>query len=234
MKTFTKKLLALGLTAIMATGFATACTAKESETSADISGESQVAMLGGWQVVDDPVISDDAMDAFNLAMATITGVDYAPYALLATQVVSGTNYCFLCQATVVSPDTKPTCKLVYVYKDTAGNAQILNIADVELPGYTEETVTGGWAYAETPVVTDKVASVVDSAVANMLGAEYEAVALIGTQVVAGTNYAVLCQITSVTENPVTTYEIVYIYENLDGECQITSSEALDIAGLSQA
>ena len=232
MKSFTKKLIALGITATLVAGFATACTSEPSDVSVD-AGVTQGVSLGGWQVTE-PGITAEAQTAFDKAMENLTGVDYEPCSVLATQVVSGTNYCFLCKATVVYTDAKPTYKLVYVYADTAGNAEILNIADLPLPGYTDEQVTGGWEYAESPEITAEITEIVTAATGNMLGAEYEAAALIGTQVVSGTNYAILCRITTVVENPVTNYEMVYIYKDLDGNCEITTTEAVDIAGLAVA
>lgn len=233
MKTLTKKILALGLTATMAAGFATACTSEPSETSVSAdAGVTQGVSLGGWQVENKAITEEQA--AFDKAMETITGVNYEPCILLASQVVSGKNYCFLCKATVVTPDAKPTYKLVYVYEDTAGNAEVLNIADLALPGYTDGEVVGGWSYADSPAITDEIEGIMDAVTGSLLGAEYEPVAVIGTQVVSGTNYAILCAITTVTENPVTNFEMVYVYENLEGNCEITSTEAVDIAGLAAA
>lgn len=233
MKTLTKKILALGLTATMAAGFATACTSEPSETSVSAdAGVTQGVSLGGWQVENKAITEEQA--AFDKAMETITGVNYEPFVLLASQVVSGTNYCYLCKATVVTPDAKPTYKLVYVYEDTAGNAEVLNIADLALPGYTDGEAVGGWSYADSPAITDEIEGIMDAVTGNLLGASYEPVAVIGTQVVSGTNYAILCAITTVTENPVTNFEMVYVYENLEGNCEITSTEAVDIAGLAVA
>ena len=54
-----------------------------------------------------------------------------------------------------------------------------------------------------------------------LGAKYEPVANIGSQLVSGTNHAVLCKITTVTPNSDSHYALVYVYESLDGKCEIT-------------
>ena len=69
-------------------------------------------------------------------------MDYEPVALLATQVVSGTNYCFLCRGTVTYPDAQPGYYYVYVYEDLSGNAEILDIQEIEFgifDVYEEET-----------------------------------------------------------------------------------------------
>ena len=40
---------------------------------------------------------------FDKAMEGWDGVNYVPVALAATQVVSGTNYCIVCESTAVYP-----------------------------------------------------------------------------------------------------------------------------------
>ena len=60
------------------------------------------------------------------------GVDYVPVAYLGSQVVAGTNHCFLCRATVVYPGAQPTLALVYVWEKLDGTAEILSIADLDI------------------------------------------------------------------------------------------------------
>ena len=88
-------------------------------------------LMGGWQATTDTAIDEDAQAAFDAAMEGLLGVEYEPIDLLATQVVAGTNYCFLCRATVVVPDAVPGYAFVYVYKDLSGKADILDIQDIE-------------------------------------------------------------------------------------------------------
>ena len=88
-------------------------------------------LMGGWQATTDTAIDEDAQAAFDAAMEGLLGVEYEPIDLLATQAVAGTNYCFLCRATVVVPDAVPGYAFVYVYKDLSGKADILDIQDIE-------------------------------------------------------------------------------------------------------
>lgn len=88
-------------------------------------------MTGGWQATTDTAIDEDAQAAFDAAMEGLLGVEYEPIDLLATQVVAGTNYCFLCRSTIVVPDAVPGYAFVYVYKDLSGKAEILDIQDIE-------------------------------------------------------------------------------------------------------
>ena len=56
---------------------------------------------GGWSITADTTITPEVQEVFDKAMESFTGAGYEPVNLLATQVVAGTNYCFLCRGTVV-------------------------------------------------------------------------------------------------------------------------------------
>lgn len=96
-------------------------------------------LLGGWSLCESIEMTQELSDLFEKAMAEQVGVDYTPMALLATQLVSGTNYCFLCRAAVVYPDALPYYALVYVYQDLSGNASVLEISALELGLTAQET-----------------------------------------------------------------------------------------------
>lgn len=89
-------------------------------------------MAGGWTPVVQEAgkLPEDAQAAFDKALEKLDGATYLPVALLSTQVVSGTNYCILCQITPVVPDPVPTWALVYVYADLQGNAEIMNVYEL--------------------------------------------------------------------------------------------------------
>ena len=112
-----KKILTVMLIAVFALGFV--CTYAE-------------PMAGGWNVSESIEVTDELKALFDKAMESLVGVDYEPLAYLGYQIVSGTNHCFLCSATVVYPGAQPAYKLVYIYQDLAGNAEITAIADLEL------------------------------------------------------------------------------------------------------
>lgn len=90
------------------------------------------AKVGGWSVyAEDPTaIPQEALDALSKAFDGLVGCTYEPVALLATQVVSGMNYCLLCRLTVVYPDAVPTYALVYVYQSLDGSCQLLRTEDI--------------------------------------------------------------------------------------------------------
>ncbi len=91
------------------------------------------------------------------------------------------------------------------------------------PDDTSETpiLLGGYQRAESPEITDEIKTLVEKASETLLGAEYTPVAYIASQVVAGRNHRILCQITPVVPEAVSTYAIIVIYEDLQGNATIT-------------
>jgi len=83
------------------------------------------SQVGGWSSFNFN-ISHEARKAFDTALHGFVGVRYKPLAV-ATQIVAGTNYCFLCEATVVYPGATPHAAKVYIYQPLEGNAHITQI-----------------------------------------------------------------------------------------------------------
>ena len=85
-----------------------------------------------------------------------------------------------------------------------------------------ETMAGGWSpvVQEAGQLPEDAQAAFDKALEQLDGATYTPVALLSTQVVAGTNYCILCQITPVVPDPVPTWALVYIYADLQGNAEI--------------
>ena len=85
-----------------------------------------------------------------------------------------------------------------------------------------ETMVGGWSpvVQEAGKLPEDAQAAFDKAVEQLDGATYTPVALLSTQVVAGTNYCILCQIIPVVPDPVPTWALVYIYADLQGNAEI--------------
>ena len=63
-------------------------------------------------------------------MKGICGVGYDPHAV-ATQVIEGVNYCFLCKGIGIYPGAHDFAVKVYIYKPLAGDPHITHIERVE-------------------------------------------------------------------------------------------------------
>ncbi len=83
---------------------------------------------GGWTEPDSPAVPEDALQALTKASETLTGMEYTPVALLASQVVAGMNYRILCEARATVPDAETEYVILTVYADPQGNAQITETA----------------------------------------------------------------------------------------------------------
>ena len=121
-----KKLISLILTTLLLI----ACLAENAENE---------PLVGGWTINAENVaeIPQDVQDALTKAAEELTGCTYEPVALLASQVVSGMNYCRLCRLTPVVPDAESTFALVYLYVDLENNASITRVADIEFDATAE-------------------------------------------------------------------------------------------------
>ena len=87
-----------------------------------------------------------------------------------------------------------------------------------------ELVTGGWENVpcEAGLLPDDAQAAFDKAMQTLDGAVYTPIALLSTQIVAGKNYCLLCQIAPVVPDPVPVWALVYIYADLEGNAEITN------------
>ena len=92
-------------------------------------------IVGGWTPADDPTVTQERSDLFYNALGKLVGVEYTPVAYLGSQVVAGTNHCFLVQKRVVIPDAIPSYILVFIYEDLQHNAEIMNMADFDFGSF---------------------------------------------------------------------------------------------------
>ena len=106
----------------------------------------------------------------------------------------------------------------------ADNEPTVNEEPVEIG----EVMTGGWAHAASPEITDELRKVFDKAFDGFTGSDVKPVAYLGSQVVAGMNHCFLCQSTVVYPGAEPQYVLVYIYEALDGSSELINIADLDI------
>lgn len=222
-----KKLLALILAALLGASLAICLTSCDDEEKTD-NGTSSDEIVGGWSSPDSVKVTDEAASALKKATEKLAGGTYEPIALLGTQVVAGTNYRLLCTFTPATEGADASYTIVTVYEDLEGNAEITEILNSDAKvNVTAEVIDGGWVAPETPDVTEEAGTALQAAVSQMVGAQYNPLALMGTQVVAGTNYCLLCEITPVVENPESHYSVVTVYQGADGTTSVV--ETLDFS-----
>jgi hypothetical protein len=196
-------------------------------------GENDV-VTGGWEYNQGEFAIDqnaDAKAAFEKAIKGLVGCDYEAIALIGSQVVAGTNYCILCKTTPVYPNAVSSYVLLYIYADLAGNAEITDEKDFAEGSDSDEPIVGGLNMNQGDFSVDKNADVkaaFDKALDGLVGCKYETVAYIGSQVVAGTNYVILCRTTPVYPDAVSVFSLVTVYVDLQGNAELSDVTDLSI------
>ena len=221
-----KKVLAFIFAGIMVFSLA-ACGGNKAENNASEENSSETiqssdVLTGGWSRADSPVITDDITAVLEKATEQMTGVVYTPVAYVGSQVVAGTNHLVLCKSEPVVPDAVQTYVLLTIYEDLQGKAEITEILESGAEAGAPDLM-GGWNAPDSPALTNEAKAALEKATEKLVGAKYTPIALLGTQVVAGTNYSVLCEITATSPEAEPNYSVVIVYENLEGGAEITDS-----------
>ena len=98
----------------------------------------------------------------------------------------------------------------------------------EAESLADGNMLGAWELPDDLALTKEAKDAFDKAMEGLTGVSYVPVALLGTQIVAGTNYSILCRSTVVYPGAETTYAIVYIYEDLEGQASILRIQNLEL------
>ncbi|MDO4198631.1 MAG: hypothetical protein Q4D13_06565 [Erysipelotrichaceae bacterium] len=118
-----KKLLMVLLIGIAAVGLV-ACA------KTDTPSEVPEPVLGGWEEVEDNTVTDEMKDMFDKAFEGFAGARYEPVEIVATQVVAGTNYKFLCNGTKTTNPPVTGTYYVTIYQDLQGNVEVYDIETI--------------------------------------------------------------------------------------------------------
>ncbi len=205
------------LFAILASSTLVACSSTTKQSAISSSNDEDITIVGGYETATSPEITDEVQTICEKGLESMLGANYTPIALLATQVVSGTNYRVLLAVTpVVSDETEATetYSIATFYEDLDGNVEVTSIPESNIETYTSEESMGGWEKADSPIMTSEATNAFTSVNQD---SSIHAIALLATQLVSGTNYRILCEEDG-------TYSIQTIYEDLKGNCELTTTE----------
>ncbi len=227
------RLISLILCLALALGL-TACGAARTEPAAPAENDkTDTPVTGGWALTlpeEGVALPEEVAEAFEKSSAANAGL--TPAACVGQQVVAGMNYMLLCAA-------EDGWQMAVIYRDLQGEAELTQQHDFELTDYTQggaeapaEMKAGGWAAPDEatslPLPQD-AQEALDKALSSFVGSNIEPMALLGTQVVAGTNYAILCRVTPVTPAAVASVQVVTVYADLQGNASFTNFCAVDPA-----
>ena len=207
----------------------------ETGTEENLGGE----MLGGWTVNTDynQLMGEDEIELFNSAMEGLVGVGYTPIQVIATQLVSGTNYAYLASGTTVTAEPETNYYVVVVYQNLQGETEVtainqIDLADVKTKEADDGAKVGSWEIRDTGKMGmlpgQETESSFEEATKELLGVTLNPVVLFGTQVVAGTNYKALCRGKTATEDPQLNLYVVTWNTDPEGKSSVVSNEVFDI------
>ena len=95
----------------------------------------------------------------------------------------------------------------------------------------DSVMVGGWSPSADPTVSDELKAIFEKGTSALTGSYLIPVTYLGSQVVAGTNHAFLCQVASAYPGTIDvdpSYAIVYLYEDLQGNVSILNIADFDI------
>ena len=192
------------------------CVRAEGTDTLDLTGSWMLEYsFGGAQIAEQEVVvhEDNTMDVMDEDESTIGSWTFDGETMMLTN--EGENI---------------TLKWDAASQQLTGEYSGLNVTMNRSDNQSEEAdsamLAGGWTVAEDPTVTDKINNkfqlAMDSYQTGTITISYIPVAYLGSQVVAGTNYAVLCKASEI--NKESKWVIVYFYEDLEENLSV-----LDIA-----
>ena len=171
----------------------------------------------------------DAMNAFEAAFPNgYNYTHYEPIALLGTQVVSGTNYLYLCKSTWTDYQENVSFVLLQIYQDLSGKSQVVGSA-ILFP--TEESREEGEDYIDNtgsylPENIPAIQNAFKEAVPNDENASYIPLAYIGKHTQEGKpeEDVIFTAKKSKGKDAKTNYELLYIGSGKGGKAKLVKTE----------
>ena len=174
----------------------------------------------------------DAMNAFEAAFPNgYNYTHYEPIALLGTQVVSGTNYLYLCKSTWTDYQENVSFVLLQIYQDLSGKSQVMGSA-ILFP--TEESREEGEDYIDNtgsylPENIPAIQNAFNEAVKDNENVSYIPLAYIGKHSQEGKpeEDVIFTAKKSKGKDAKANYELLYIGKDKDGKAKLVKSEDVE-------
>ena len=171
----------------------------------------------------------DAMNAFEAAFPNgYNYTHYEPIALLGTQVVSGTNYLYLCKSTWTDYQENVSFVLLQIYQDLSGKSEVMGSA-ILFP--TEESREEGEDYIDNtgsylPENIPAIQNAFTEAVPDNENVSYIPLAYIGKHTQEGKpeEDMIFTAKKSKGKDAKTSYELFYIAKDKDGNAKLVKTE----------
>ena len=189
--------------------------------------------LNDWEYlnkIEKSSLSENEKNIFEKATKTNSQYKFEPINLIASQVVSGTNYMYLCNATDENNNT--SLKVAIVNYDLKKNATLLSVNDFHAAKYVGKTIetnieelTGSWNVKEGSkgLELDKESSLAfKKAIATLTKVKYTPIGLLAKQKNSDINYAILAYGKSNEKDSKTYLYVLTINDDLDGRVKLNN------------
>ena len=181
--------------------------------------------LISFSIKDNP----DAMNAFEAAFPNgYNYTHYEPIALLGTQVVSGTNYLYLCKSTWTDYQENVSFVLLQIYQDLSGKSEVMGSA-ILFPTKESEEDGEDYSYNTGSYLPENIPAIQNAfkeAVQDNKEAYYIPLAYIGKHTQEGKpeEDVIFTAKKSKGKDAKTNYELFYIGNDKDGKAKLVKTE----------
>lgn len=203
-------------------------------------GDDMIA--GGWMInqeFEKTNIPAEALAAYEKASESVNLVHMDIVAYLGQQVVAGTNYLLVGKPQLNIDASHAQLYVLKIHEDINGECTLVSSRLIEKDEFSEEDaidffqkdgMMGGFVIDDAvgAPLSERAQNAFDKAFEGFLGVGYEPILELGHQVVAGTNYAVLCKATATTYPMQKGLAIVVIYADLEGGGELLRINNLDL------
>lgn len=201
-------------------------------------GEATNSLTAKWTMPESIEVTSELNGLFNEGVEGLTKATFEPAAYLGYIEETDLDHAFLCKTT---EDTGKTFwSVVYIKEDSEGKVNLLDVQSIMLSESSDKgavqfgtvsgnELVGSWSVDGESVskgigdISDDIKVAIDEALKSKVSVTYEPIMIMGSQVVSGTNYAVLCKNETSSE-----WTIVYVYKNLDGKGTLMNVATFDL------
>ncbi len=170
----------------------------------------------GWETPTNPEIDNYLKAIVDKATADFSDdICYTPMALLAERQGEGQDYRVFCRRTEVRPGAKATYSIIEIHENLIGDAVLADIMDTDMECYgmgkPEE-----WSETETPRLTRHEGFIFNEATGYIDGVNFTPIGILAKRETNETDFCFIAEMTTVSNNEVPTYALVYVNENDEG------------------
>ena len=166
-------------------------------------------VCGGWQLVGQPIGSgmpQKLATGWQVAMEGLVGAEYSPIFLVAQQLVNGINYLVIAEQTLITKD--PVKHIVGIiinvpFNMTGEGSKIVRIIT-----------------KDEPEVPEDILALFNSATSKLLGSEHSPILFLGSQIVSGTIFYIVCESKTVRPGAAPVANLCKLWLKPDGTTEV--------------